>query len=442
MSPKEIAQQLVARALEIDRGVEAIGRVRVGKQQNTRFAAGDITTSGASDDDELSLTVAFDKRHATVKTNQRDEASIASLAKRAVDMSKLAPADPEWMAVQGPRTFPAPATAFDPRTHDQAPSERASAAASAIELAKRAGVTVAGFYESFGHERAIATSAGLAASFQQSRADLTVTARTPDGTGSGWAGAEEVSSSSIDASALAKIAIDKATRSRSPRALDAGRYDVVLEPAAVAELLGFLIDGLDARAADEGRSFFSRKDKNALGEKLFSPNVTLRSDPSDPNTPFAPFDDDGTALSPLAWIDRGTLSNLHYARFWADKQKKTATGDHGAYRLSGGTAASTDELVKTIKRGLVVTRFWYCRWLDPKELTVTGLTRDGVFLVENGAITSPVNNFRFNDSPARVLANVLGMTSREVRVPGWGGVMRVPAIAASAFNMASVSAAV
>lgn len=440
MSAEELAKRLVARAVEVDRSVEAVGRVRIGRRQNTRFAANDITTSGASDDDAISLTVAFESRHATVSTNQGDDASLGALAKRAVEMAKLAPVDPEWMPVVGAHAPLASSNAFDAPTRDQDPQERAAAARSAIELGKKAGVTIAGYYESGGHVRALATSAGFSASFDESDASLTVTARTPDGTGSGWAGAEEVAARAIDACALAKVAIDKATRSRSPRALEPGRYDVVLEPAAVAELLGFLIDGLDARAADEGRSFFSRKDKSAIGERLFSEGVTLRSDPNDPTTPSSPFDDEGTALSPRTWIDRGTLAELHCGRFWAKKQGRSATGEHTAYRLTGGTAPSVEELVRTMKRGLVVTRFWYCRWLDPKELMVTGLTRDGVFLVEDGAITSPVNNFRFNDSPGRVLANVIGMTAREVRTPG--GVMRVPAVATTAFNMASVSAAV
>ncbi len=440
MSAEEIAKRLVSKAVELERGAEVIGRVRSGRRQNTRFAANDLTTSGASDDDEISLTVAIASRHATVRTNQSDDASLVALAKRAVEMAKLAPVDPEWMPVLGAHTPLPSANAFDARTRDQHAGERADAARSAIELGKKAGVTVAGYYESGGHTRSIATSAGFVASFDQSDASLTVTARAPDGTGSGWAGAADVSASAIDGTALASIAIDKATRSRAPRALDPGRYDVVLEPAAVAELLGFLIDALDARPADEGRSFFSRKGKSAIGEKLFSPGVTFRSDPNDPLTPSAPFDDEGNALSPRTWIDRGALAELRCGRFWAHKNGRAATGEHTAYRLTGGTASGVEELVRTMKRGLVVTRFWYCRWLDPKELMVTGLTRDGVFLVEDGKITAPVNNFRFNESPARVLANVIGMTTREVRTPG--GVMRVPAVATSAFNMASVSAAV
>jgi predicted Zn-dependent protease len=118
------------------------------------------------------------------------------------------------------------------------------------------------------------------------------------------------------------------------------------------------------------------------------------------------------------------------------------TGAHSVHELSGGDAASVDDLVKNVKRGLLVTRFWYIRWLEPRELTVTGLTRDGVFLIENGAITQPANNFRFNESPVKMLANCREMTKSTVRVPRGGGVMRVPAILSDRFHMASVSQAV
>ncbi len=218
----------------------------------------------------------------------------------------------------------------------------------------------------------------------------------------------------------------------------------MLEPAAVADLLSFLLDALDARAADQGRSFFSGAHGNRVGETLFDPRVVLRSDPLDPATPGCPWDGDGLPLDPVTWIDRGTLTSLYYARYWARKTGRKPTGAHATFSLSSATpgAATPAALTLGVHRGLLVTRFWYTRWLDPKQLLVTGLTRDGVFLIEDGRVGRPVNNFRFNDSPAKMLARLVGMSAQTFRAPVGGSIVRVPVVACDDFEMASVSDAV
>ncbi len=442
MSAQDTARKVVDAVTRLAKNAEAIAHVREGASAYVRFAAGELTTSGASDVNAVSLTVALGRRHATVTTNQQDDASLTALAARAVEVARLAPEDPEWVPVARAQAFPSSPQAHDPQTRAQPPQARAAVARTAIALSKANDVIVAGFYEAGGHDTHLATSAGLAASHSQSVARLTVTARSGDATGSGWAGAEETKSSVVDARATSEQAIAKCLRSRRPTTLAPGRYDVVLEPAAVGELVSFLTDALDARAADEGRSFLSRKTGSAVGERLFSPCVTLRSDPTDAATASATFDRHGSPLRPTTWIEDGTLKTLRTSRFWGKKNGADPTGEPNTWCLSGGTSASVDALVKQVERGLLVTRFWYCRWLDEKSLMVTGLTRDGVFLIERGEVTSPVNNFRFNDSPARVLANIAGMTARGARVPSRDGIVRMPAVAAAGFNMASASAAV
>jgi predicted Zn-dependent protease len=246
----------------------------------------------------------------------------------------------------------------------------------------------------------------------------------------------------IDAGALAKTAIEKGTASAKPRPLEPGHYTVVFEPAAVAELLTFLVNALDARRADEGRSFFAKAGGgNRLGEKMLADAVTLESNPFDPETAGAPFDGDGLPLAPTKWFDRGTLSALRYSRYWAAQKGVKPTGFHATVKLWGGTAARQEDLYTGVKKGLLVTRFWYTRWLDPKAMLITGLTRDGVFLIEDGKVTAPVQNFRFNESPINMLKNVDAMTQRTWRMPG-NGIWRVPALRTNDFNMASVSAAV
>ncbi|HLL53994.1 MAG TPA: metallopeptidase TldD-related protein, partial [Myxococcaceae bacterium] len=237
------------------------------------------------------------------------------------------------------------------------------------------------------------------------------------------------------------VAADKAVLSSHPRRLEPGRYTVVLEPAAVGELLAFLTNSLGARPADEGRSFFARKGGTRLGEKLFADGITLRSDPTSPALPSAPFDREGHRLEPITWVENGKLSALAYSRFWAAKQGKVPTGHHTSYLLEGGDA-TREGLLTGVKRGVLITRFWYTRWVDPQSMLITGLTRDGVFLIEDGKLAGPVNNFRFNESPVTMLANADALTKETVRVPGGQSPLRVPALRTHGFNLASVSDAI
>ncbi|HSK03504.1 MAG TPA: metallopeptidase TldD-related protein, partial [Kofleriaceae bacterium] len=269
-------------------------------------------------------------------------------------------------------------------------------------------------------------------------AELTCTARTADGTGSGWAGTASNRAADVDAAALAKVAVDKAMRSARPARLDPGRYTVVLEPAAVAGLLGFLTGSLDARRADEGRSFFAKPGgATRIGDRLFPETITLRSDPSDPQLAVPPFDREGLALQPATWVDKGTVRALSYGRYWAKRQGKPATGQPAGWILDGG-AASREQLIKGVARGVLITRFWYMRWLDPKALLVTGLTRDGVFRIENGAIAGPVNNFRFNESPVQMLARCDALSAPVLTEDN----RRAPALRTHDFHLASISEAV
>jgi predicted Zn-dependent protease len=208
-------------------------------------------------------------------------------------------------------------------------------------------------------------------------------------------------------------------------------------------MLAFFIDALDARRADEGRSFFAKKGGGTrIGEKLFAPGITLKGDPFDPATPASPYDHEGLPIEPTTFVENGTLRSLYTSRFWAQKTGAQPRPRPTAVHLLGGEAKSVEQLISMVDRGLYVTRFWYTRWLDPQTMSITGLTRDGVFLIEKGVIKGPVNNFRFNESPAAVLAKAKAWTQETARIPVRGPVMRVPAILTEDFHMASVSAAV
>jgi predicted Zn-dependent protease len=210
----------------------------------------------------------------------------------------------------------------------------------------------------------------------------------------------------------------------------------------VSALLSFLTGALDAREADEGRSFFSKTGGGTrVGEKLFPDTITVSSDPTDPALSIHPFDDDGVPLTTRRWIDRGKLTGLPFTRYWAKKQGAAATGSPAGWSLEGGKA-TRDELIKGVKRGILITRLWYLRDVDPQSLLVTGLTRDGTFLIENGVVTAPVNNFRFNESPVKMLANCDGLTPTVIVGSADSPVMRVPTLRTNDFNLASISEAV
>jgi predicted Zn-dependent protease len=416
---------------------EAKVDVRRRASANVRFARNEATTSGESDETTVSVSLALGQRHASSSVNQADDASLKALADRVLAMAKLAPEDPERMPVLGTQTYAQVANGYDEALAAMSPGDRAAIASRAIARGDAAKVQIAGFFERDASEHVMMTSAGLKAHHRSTQAAYTVTARTQDGTGSGWGGREAFRAGDLDDEALATTAIDKAVRSAAAKSVPPGKYTVILEPQAVFELLTFMLGQMSQRSADEGRSFFAGK----VGQKIFSDLVTLKSDPSDPLTPGSPFDGDGLPLATHNWIEAGKVGKLSVSRFWAKKKGLEPTGSPSVHRLSGGKAASIDELVKGTKRGLLVTRFWYNRMLEPQTITVTGLTRDGVFLVENGKVTGPVSNFRYNESPVTMLKNVDALTKATTRVIA-GGVWHVPALRTHEFTMASASAAV
>lgn len=434
----EVARHVLAVAGDLAKGADVRVDMDRTRSANVRFAKNEMTTSGEYDEVTVAVAVALGKRQAWTSTNQTDAASLKSLVERAVAMARLAPEDPETMPLLPPQTYAAAPPAHDPKLDAMAPADRAAIATRAIAAGDREKVQIAGFFYRNAYERVIRSSSGLAAAHRESEAQYTVTARTTDATGSGWAGRETHLASDLDDALLSRTAIDKAVRSASPRALPPGKYTVILEPQAVSEMLAFLVDSMDLRSADEGRSYFTGK----VGEKLFADFVNLRSDPTDPETPSAPYDHEGMPLRPQQWIEAGRAKELHVSRFWGQKKDAKPTGSHHVYRLSGGQASSVDELVRGTKRGLLVTRFWYNRMLEPQSVMLTGLTRDGLFLIEDGRIVAPLSNFRYNESPVTVLKNVDAMTRATVRTPSGGGSWYVPALRTNEFTMASPSAAV
>ena len=287
-------------------------------------------------------------------------------------------------------------------------------------------MTGAGFHTARASATAAATANGNRRYFRSSEAGLSVTARSADGTGSGYYAGDHFDLARLDSKHIAEQAVGKAVRSREPKPIEPGVYPVILEPQAVADLIGFLTNSFDARTADEGRSAFSAKDgKTRVGEKLFNERISLYSDPMHPELPAVPSTSEGIPASRLSLIKSGVLENLEYSRFWAQERKREPTPGPVNYIMeSAQPAVSTDDMIKGMQRGLLISRFWYVRLVDPRTIVLTGLTRDGLWWIDKGKISHPVRNLRFNQSVLAMLApwnvDAIGAPAAAVAADGAG----------------------
>ena len=441
---REEAEAIARRALASAKADETRVIVSSNSRSNTRFAENQVSTSGDNYDNQITVRSVFGKRVANASTNKLDDAALAAVVARSESLARLAPEDPELMPELEPQTY---RTRPDPaQTETPSPEQRAAAVRAVTEPARAAGLISTGYMTSSVGSFAIANNKGLFAYARGSNGAMSTTVRTPDGTGSGWAGAAHDEWKDVDAAALGARAIDKAVRSRNPVAVEPGRYTVILEPTAVANLVQLLAGSLGARNADEGRSFFSKQGGgNKIGTKVVDERVTLVSDPMDPEGRGGMFTGEGMPTERIVWIENGVVRNLNYDRFWAQKQGVRPTPSSGGFRMSGGDA-TIEQMIASTERGILVTRLWYIRGVDPRTILFTGLTRDGTFLVENGRITKSIKNFRWNESPIFLLNNI-EMMGRPMRVNSseggeGGGVAIVPPIKARDFNFTSLSDAV
>jgi predicted Zn-dependent protease len=442
---REECEAITKKALAFASADETRVLVNSTSLSNTRFAVNQISTGGDSFDSVVTVISKFGKRSGASSTNRLDDDGLKAAVQMSERVAKLSPEDPEAMPELGPQTYQS-AVNWSDATASLDPATRATAVKKIADPAKAASLVSTGFMEAITGAVAIANNKGLFAYNRSTSSVLTTTVRTADGTGSGWAGYTHHDWSRIDPSALGARATQKAKTSVNPVAIEPGRYTVVFEPTAVGNLVQFIARSLNARAADEGRSFFSLPGgKNKIGEKIVDERVTIVSDPYDPDVAGSPFSGDGSPTKRVVWIENGVVKNLDYDRFWAQKQNRAPTGAGGSIRMSGGTA-SLDDLIRSTQRGLLVTRFWYLRPVDARTILYTGLTRDGTFLIENGKITKPVKNLRFNDSPVFMLNNLeaLGVPERVSASEGGepGQAIMVPPIKVRDFNFTSLSDAV
>ena len=409
-------------------------------ESHARFADNSITTSGRAEDVDITATVWVGGRRGSISGNDAGADALKRIGDEAVQIARVSPVHREYVPTLGPLDYGA-SKGFAAATADVDLNARAATMQAALEACRSAKVNGAGFHVARAFATAAATANGNRRYFQSSQADFSLTARSADGTGSGYYAGDHFDLARLDAKRIAEQAVGKAVRSQQPKAIEPGVYPVILEPQAVSDLVGFLTNALDARNADEGRSAFSGKDgKTRLGEALFSDKINIYSDPMHAEMPAVPTTAEGIPAARVSLIKGGVLENLVYNRYWAQQKKVQPTAGPVNYIFESTQAPmSLDDMIKATPRGLLISRFWYVRLVDPRTIVLTGLTRDGLWWIEKGRISHPVRNLRFNQSVLAMLApwNVQGVGTPQ-RLAPW----LVPALKLDSFTFTSISDAI
>ena len=439
---KEEARKLLQKVISFSKADACEVGLSGSEGGNIRYARNAISTSGDVSTLSLSVTSTFGKKSGTATINEFDEAALKRVVTRSEELAQLAPENPEYMPLKGPADFKEAIT-YVPATAAMTPDSRAEAVAKSITVAKEAKLEAAGFLENTTGFDAVMNSKGLFAYNQNTDVIFSITTRNEAGTASGYAARGYNDISKLDTYSSTKISASKANGSLGARAIEPGKYTVILEPVAATYMLENMFRGLDARNADEGRSFMSKPGGgNRIGEKLMDDEVTIYSDPFNPELPSATWNREGFPLEKRTWIDKGVVKNLAYSQFWAKQKNVEPVPNPGNIIMAGGTA-SLDDLIKSTERGILVSRLWYIRLVDPQTLLLTGLTRDGTFYIENGQVKFPIKNMRFNESPIIMLNNVeaLGKPERSISVESYRSYL-IPPMKIRDFTFTSLSDAV
>lgn len=440
---KEQAKALLTKALSYSKAEQCEINLFGSDSGNIRYARNSVSTSGGISTNGLVVTSAFGKKSGTATINEFDDASLEKVVRRAEELAQLAPENPEFMSFLGPQQYGPESPTFSESTAAMSPKERADAVQASLTQAKDSKLTAAGFLSNSMGFSAMMNSKGLFAYNKSTDVAFNITVRTEDGRGSGYATKGYNDFKKLNTRADTAIAAKKALSSVTAKAIEPGKYTVILEPTAVAVMLENLFFSMDARQADEGRSFMSKPGgKTKIGEQLLDPRVNIYSDPWNTELPTSTWSGDGRAQEKVNWIEKGVVKNLYTSRYWAEKTGiKSIPSPDGAI-MQGGTK-SLEELIKGTEKGILVTRLWYIRTVDPQTLLLTGLTRDGTFYIENGEIKFPVKNFRFNESPIIMLNNLeeIGRSERTVSAESNANYL-LPPLKVKDFTFTSLSDAV
>ncbi|MGD2180763.1 TldD/PmbA family protein [Lusitaniella coriacea] len=403
----------------------------------TRFSENQIAQNVNTHRFQLSITSYFGKRSATSTTTDLEPDAIARTLRRSEELARFAPEDPEWVPLLEPQTYDDRAPGFDRATATLSPLKRGETIERVCTLSKRAGVEGSGTLSTSVFQQALGNSLGVRSRDRGTRSDFSFTARIENG--SSWSRNTALAIARLPYLETTQTVIDRAKQSMNPREIKPGVYPVIFNSSAFADLLPWIVWNLDARAADEGRSFMSRTNEqgkpigNRVGEQLFSPLVRVQRDRAHPLLQTSRFFSNGLPNTPLDIIHNGIPQTLSYSRYWAQHQSKEPTGSFYPIVMAG-TEQSLSDLIAQTERAILINRAWYVRYTNPRTLEVTGMTRDGTFWVENGQIAYPIKNLRFNQSLPEMLLNVDALST----VQRYGSTV-IPGVRISAFNFSSVT---
>jgi predicted Zn-dependent protease len=395
----------------------------------SRFGLNRITQNMSRKIEEITVKAIKGRSVGSAVTTKVTRAGLLKTLRNAERIATTMPEDPEFMAPLAPQQCGQVTMEVD-TTARITPLAKAKKILRIAEKAKKKNVSLAGYFENGKQRYAVLNTRGFYCDQTATRGTFSITAKINGASGFAEASHEDVSK--LDVHRLFQTALEKAEMNRNPVELPPGEYPVILEPIAAGSLLFFLQFLMDARSADEGWSYFAKKE----GKKIAAPSITIFSDPAFAPCPSIPFDfqNDGIPLRKQVWIKDGILKKLWTDRYWAKKKGTKATGMPLNFIIKGGTAGIGDLIAKA-NRALLITRLWYIRFVNRRELILTGMTRDGLFLIEDGRITKAVKNMRFNDSPFTLLKSAK-MLGRQARTEGR---FYVPSIYAKQFNFASVT---
>jgi predicted Zn-dependent protease len=393
----------------------------------TRFGENAITQNLGGTSEEVSIDVSIGRREGSARTNRLDPVALRAALDQAIAIARAAPENPEFVPLPPPQQYPDVPPGFDAATDALGPEDIARDVRAVID-AGPAGYRASGLFSVMTNADAIANTNGLFGRYQRTYVNYSATLHGPSG--SGKAQASHFDRARIDTAGFVRTLVDNATGAQNPVDLEPGDYTVIFEPLATVEFLTYLMWNLSARDADEGSTAFAGR----LGTPFLSDRVTLALRTDDPDLPASPYGSAGLVVHPTVWIEQGVVRHFHYDRFWASRVG--VEPDAAMYPLfMDGEDRSVNDLVRSCKRGLLVKNLWYIRFVDRKALMLTGMTRDGLFLVQDGAVVGPVKNMRWNESPITFLQNVVGL-SRPERVGEWGWA-KLPGVMSEGFTFTS-----
>jgi len=375
----------------------------------TRFANNGIHQNVAEQGLTVSIRTVVDGRTARATTNRIEEDSLRATIEASLSLAHSQPKDPRVLPMPAKQRYRR-VNRFVKQTAALTAEERARAVRLACDFAIKKDQVAAGIFASGQSQSAIGNSRGLFAAYRETHAEFSITMQ--EAAAASWAKANSADVRAFEPQKLAARASEKAHLAVNARELPPGRYTVILEPAAVLDLVGFLFYDFAATALEDKRSCLNDR----MGTPLFGKNITIADDVYHPLQQGAPFDGEGLPRQRVLLVDRGVPKNLVYSRAAAKAARKTPTGHGFALPNEYGEApmnlvftggdSSLEKMIASTDRGLLVTRLWYIREVDPYEKVMTGMTRDGLFLVENGRVTTAVRNFRFNHSLIEMLKNI------------------------------------